>query len=204
MAVALMVSACALTIGGGQRTTETRPAEPFTKIRVGAGIGVALTIGPASPIVISAQSDIVSRVTTTLEGDTLVIDIEGAIITEAITVTLATPTLESIELSGGAHLDLGAIQTASLAISLSGGSRIALTAPGTVGALDLEVSGGARADLADLSVEAANVDLSGGANATINASDAVNGSVSGGAHLTVKGDATLDVESSGGGSVSKG
>src|SRR4029079_13161503 len=184
---------------------------------VGAGIGVAVTIGPASPIVISAQSDVVSRVTTTGEVDTLVVDIDGAVITEAIDVTVATPTLDGIELSGGAHLDLRAIQGASLAVSVSGGSRIALTAPGTVGALDLEVSGGARADLADLSVEAANVDLSGGANApvhasdlsrvanaTSNASDAVNGTVSGGAHLTVKGDATLDVESSGGGSVSKG
>src|SRR3954447_24432587 len=204
MAIVISVAACGLAIGGGQPTTETRPAASFTKLSVGGGIGVTVTIGPSSPMVVSGPSDVVAKVETTDQGDTLVIQLQGAIVSDAISVTVSTPALDAVEVGSGSHVDLGAIAGADFAVDASGGARISLTAPGTIGALDLAVSGGARADLDGLAVEAATVDLSGGANATISASDSVNGEVSGGAHLTIKGDAVVDVETSGGGSVSQG
>ena len=161
-----------------------------------------VTIGPAAPIQVTAQADVLPVVTTTVSEGTLQIGLSEAVLGAGeIDVVVVTPTLDGADLSGGSHLDLGAIDLGELGITLSGGSRIGTAAPGTVGSLDLEASGGSRADLGALTAEVVNVDASGGSNVTIAATDAVNGSASGGAHVTVTGDAAVDVESSGGASV---
>ena len=199
----LLVSACGVvpSTGTGTRQTESREMPTFSQIEVSAGIGVTVTIGPAAPIQVTAQADVLPLVTTTVSGDVLQIALSRAVLTDAIDVVVVTPTLDGISLSGGSHLDVGPLQVGALGVTLSGGSRVGALAPGTVGSLDLEASGGSRADLAALTAEVANVEASGGSTVAITATDAVNGSASGGSHVSVKGEATVDVEATGGASV---
>ena len=136
-----------------------------------------------------------------MEGSTL--SIHGTELyntTEPVLVTIVTPALNGIDLSGGSQGTAPGLTGDQLAVGLSGGAG--LTASGSVTALTLNVSGGARADLGGLAAETVAVNASGGANARVSASIAVTGSASGGSHVTVVGGATVQVETSGGASVS--
>jgi hypothetical protein len=173
----------------------------FSNVEAGGAINVAISIGPTTSVEIRAQPNILPIIATDVEGGTLNIHAsERYNTTEPVLVTIVTPTLTGIDLSGGSQGTADGLTGDQLAISLSGGAG--LTASGSVASLTLNVSGGARADLGALAAQTVAVNLSGGANARVSASTAVTGSASGGAHVTVVGGATVQVNTSGGASVS--
>ena len=90
--------------GQGPVTTETRDARPFTRLEVGAGIQVDLTIGPAGPLRVSAQANVLRAVETSVSGDTLRIAAnQDFTTTEPVTVTVTAPVLDAASLTGGAQ-----------------------------------------------------------------------------------------------------
>jgi len=160
-------------------------------------------IGPAEPIVVEAQENLLPLIRTELVGATLTIDGKEAFTsTQPIQVTVVVPTLVGVTLSGGSQATIDGLAADSLAVSISGGS--AVTATGSADALELSASGGSRANLENLSTRTATIDVSGGSVANVRVSDLATGSASGGARVTVFGGANLDVETSGGAEVAHG
>jgi hypothetical protein len=191
------------TRGEGDVKPETRQVAAFTKVESGAGIGVTIRIGPAEPIVVEAQENLLPIITTEVVGGTLQIGSkEGFTSSQPVHVTAVVPTLDGLTLSGGSQATIEGLAAQGLTIELSGGS--AVTATGSATDLDLTASGGSRANLEGLSTKTVVVDASGGSVANVLASDSVSGSASGGSRVTVFGAATLDVESTGGSAVSHG
>jgi hypothetical protein len=191
------------TRGEGDLKSESRQVAAFTKVEAGAGIGVTIRIGPAEPVVIEAQENLLPIITTEVAGGTLRIgSSEGFTSSQPVHVTAVVPTLDGLTLSGGSQATIDGLAATALSIELSGGS--AVTATGSASDLDLTVSGGSRANLESLSTKTIAVDATGGSVANVLASDSVSGSASGGSHVTVFGDATLNVESNGGSEVSHG
>jgi Putative auto-transporter adhesin, head GIN domain len=200
-----MAAACVPfgTRGEGDVKPETRQLPAFTKVESGAGIGVTIRIGPAEPIVVEAQENLLPIITTEVVGGTLRIGSkEGFTSSQPVHVTAVVPSLDGLTLSGGSQATIEGLAAQGLTIELSGGS--AVTATGSASDLDLTASGGSRANLENLSTKTVAVDASGGSVANVLASDSVSGSASGGSRVTVFGDATLDVESTGGSAVSHG
>jgi hypothetical protein len=186
--------------GTGPVTSETRAVGPFTTIEAGAGIQVQVSIGSPVRLEVSAQSNVLPVIATTVSGDTLTIDAsEDFPTSEPVTVTVTAPALDGISLSGGAQARLDGVAADELALTVKGGAR--LTVVGSSGKVTLTADGGSTADLRELVARTVAVSLAGGATATVSASDAVNGSASGGARLTVIGGADLDVAESGGAAV---
>ena len=203
--VVTRVAGCGVfgTRGVGDTTTETRPIGEFTSIDVSAGIGVTVRIGPAEPLVVEAQANLLPIIRTEVVGATLTIDgKEGFTTTQAVHVTVVVPALVGVALSGGSQATIDGLAAVSLSVTLSGGS--AVTATGSVDALETSASGGSRANLENLSTRTATFEASGGSVANLRVSDLATGSASGGSQVTVFGDATLDVETSGGAEVSHG
>lgn len=189
--------------GEGPVVTEQREARPFTRLEAGSGIRVVLVIGPAGPLEVAAQANILDAIATDVTGDTLHVEAtDDFTISAPVTVTVTTPELVGLDLSGGAEAQLGGLEDANLDISLRGGGR--LTASGTAGDITLSLDGGSKADLAELAASRINVVLAGGAEATVYARDLVEGSASGGAHLLVQGDPSIRVTTSGGAEVTAG
>jgi hypothetical protein len=202
IAVAVGLNGCVGTSGQGAVTTEMRQAQPFSNVEVGNGIGLTLRIGDAKPLEVRAQKNILPLIATEVKDGTLKIhSTTGYTTSQGVQVTVVTPTLEEIALSGGSKGTIEGLTAESLAISMSGGSG--LTANGSVGVASLSLSGGSRGDLETVTAREVTVDVSGGSNVTITASDEVNGTASGGSHLTVIGDAQLNVEASGGAEVTQ-
>jgi putative autotransporter adhesin-like protein len=186
--------------GEGPVTSESRQVMGFTRISVSAGIGVTVRIGPAEPIEVRAQSNLLPLIATDVKDGILRIhSTEAFRATERIEIVIVTPTFDGASMSGGSTARLNGLAGDRLAFDLSGGSVV--TATGGTTAVTLNASGGSRASLHDLSAKTIKVDLSGGSNATLHASDLVEGSASGGSRATVRGDARLSVASTGGSAV---
>jgi hypothetical protein len=191
------------TRGEGDLKSETRQVAAFTSVEAGAGIGVTIRIGPAEPVVVEAQENLLPIITTEVAAGTLHIGSnEGFTSSQPVHVTAVVPSLDGLTLSGGSQATVEGLAAQGLTIELSGGS--AATVTGSANDLGLTASGGSRANLESLSTKTVAVDASGGSVANVLASDSVSGSATGGSHVTVFGDATLSVESSGGAEVSHG
>ncbi len=199
----LAASGCAAltgVAGSGAITTESRDVGAFTRVSAGYDIDASIRLGPAAPIDVTADANLLPLVVTRVKGDTLEITaIQDFTSDEPVEVEIVMPTLAGVGLSGSSSGTASGLDADALDVNLSGGTDF--TADGSAGTVNLGMSGGSRADLDDLSAGSVAVDVSGGATATIRASDSVRGSVSGGARVTVRGGAPMDVSTSGGAQV---
>ena len=74
VAVVAVSAGCFGTRGVGGVTSETRQIGEFTSIDASAGIGVTVRIGPAEPLVVEAQENLLPIIRTEVDGATLKID----------------------------------------------------------------------------------------------------------------------------------
>jgi hypothetical protein len=186
--------------GSGEVKSETRQASAFSRIDVTAGIGVTVRIGSAQTLEVRAQENILPLIATDVQGATLRIhSTQGYTTSEGVHVTIVTPALAGISMSGGSQGQIAGIAADDLEIELSGGSG--LTASGTARTVTAKASGGSRGTLSDLSATTVTVVMTGGSTAIVRASEEVRGSASGGSRVTVVGAAKLNVQASGGSDV---
>jgi hypothetical protein len=205
-ALALAGSGCTVTnfsgtIGEGPLVSEQRTVGAFSGVESGGGVHVTVRVGSPQLVTVRAQENILPIIETSVSGGTLHIGGRSSYSTSrGVEVNIVTPSLEAIELSGGAVGTVTAVATERFTATVSGGAE--LRATGAVTSVSLEASGGGRAYLGGLTATTAQVDVSGGAHGEVLASDRVSGSASGGGSLSVRGGAQVDVDVSGGASVS--
>lgn len=200
LALPMLLAGCIQ--GQGPVTTESREIRPFTRLEVGSGIQVALAIGPAGPVIVSAQANVLRAVATTVEGATLkVTATDDFTVSEPVTVTVTVPSLEGVSTSGGAHATIRGVEATRLGLEVMGGSQVVIA--GSAGAIALRADGGSAVDLGGLTAGTVELDIAGGTTATVKATDTVRGFASGGAHLAVLGDPVVDVRATGGAEVTR-
>ncbi|MGD2061475.1 MAG: DUF2807 domain-containing protein, partial [Acidimicrobiia bacterium] len=175
----LLSSLAGCASGSGTIVSEARDVGDFNGVDVSGGIHVVITVDPES-----TRSQVTSIYDDNLQGKVRTEVVDGTLMVEAnanIDVTetdrhveVAVASLETLLVSGGAHVD-GA---------------------GSASVLAVEVDGGAEVDLASLVVQNMDVSASAGAKVDVRVETAISGDVSSGAELTVLGDPpnrTLDV-----------
>jgi len=203
LAFAAVATGCTGANGDGGNIAETRPVGAFQRIETTYGIDVVVHIGPAQPIEVRAQANILPLVTTAVAGGTLHIAASqelNALV--AVTVVITTPDIDGIALSGGADGTVTGFAGDQLDVAMSGGGD--LTVEGTAEQVSVDASGGSEAHLSKLAIRTLDVELSGGSGVEARVSNEVRGSASGGAHVTINGDARLSVQTSGGAQVGRG
>jgi hypothetical protein len=183
LAVAFVLGGCA-PIGSGNIVTESRDVDSFESVEVEAGIQVDLIVDPTATgrVDVVYDDNLQDRVAVSVEEGVLRISANGNLSTigEGRAVTVVTPGLVGLTMSGGSQVD----------------------ADGALDDLDLDVSGGSAADLDDLVVANLVVDISGGSSARVHASASVAGDVGSGSSLAIHGDPTVnDVVASAGAKV---
>ncbi len=187
--------------GEGPVTSETRQIASFSRIDVTGGIGVTVRIGPAKPIEVRAQSNLLPIIATEVQAGTLRIHGTQAFrATERIEIVIQTPTLEGASMGGGSNAQVDGLAGDLLSLNLSGGSVV--TATGSASTIDLDASGGSRASLHDLAAKTVVLKLTGGSIATLQASESVTGSAAGGSRASVRGGGTTTIQATGGSTVS--
>jgi hypothetical protein len=189
------------TRGEGAVKAESRQATAFTHIEVSSGVAVVVRIGPAEPYVVRAQENLLGLIATEVKGSTLHIhSTKSYTTTEVVEVSVVTPQLDGIAMSGGSHGQVYGLAAERLDLDLSGGTLI--TAAGSAESVALDAGGGSRAQLGDLAARNIRIDLSGGSTVTVRASNEVTGSASGDAKATILGGARINVSTTSGAHVS--
>jgi hypothetical protein len=192
-------------VGSGTPTSEQRDVGSFDAVRL-EGVGdVEISIGDERSLTIETDDNLVDRVETSVRAGTLVIGIEDGITIaprSGLTITVTTPDLTLVEITGAGTVSVGPIATDSLAVDVlgAGSVRVDDLAADTLtvtlgGAGNIEVAGDVDREVVDLS-GVGNYD--GG---DLRALD-VQVTADGAGNVEVWAVETLDVSASGVGSVS--
>lgn len=147
----LIFSSCDKSVfpvkGNGDVTTETRTFTNFDAVANEGQFDVYIIQDDESSVKIEAESNLIGRIRTRMNGSTLEIDSKDNLKpSRPMKLFIHTPYVNGISLSGSGIIDLGTIVTDELSVSLSGSGEIY----GNVEAanIGLNISGSGTADLA--------------------------------------------------------
>jgi len=202
LALAGLAGATFLTTGAGafvvfgdrgDKTTESRDVEAFTKVRIKGGFELELVAGKEQSVTIEGYERDLERVDTYVRRDTLTIDNADddddndiEIDTDGVKVTITVPTLEEFEVLGAVDADLKGIDSESFVFELKGAGSVDIS--GECGSLELEIKGAGEVDAEDLECRDVEVSVKGVGEADVYASESVDADVSGIGSITVYGD----------------
>jgi hypothetical protein len=173
-------------VGSGVTATEERALAPFSAIDLSGESALTVRVGGPQSVVVSADDNLVERVTTTVEGGTLVVDTEGSFrTTSPMSITVVVPSLEELGLSGSGAVDAEGVRGEQLVVLLSGDGLV--HAAGRVGTLDVTLSGTGDADLAGLVAADVRAELGGTGRIEVHASRTLDASITGTGTITYRG-----------------
>jgi Putative auto-transporter adhesin, head GIN domain len=202
--VALLVTACSVTRGSGQLTTESRPVSGFTKVELSGTGELTIEKTGTESLTISAEDNILPRLTSEVSGDTLILGTKRnatIVTTKPITYALTVKDLTGLALSGSGSIRISNLTTTALSIKISGSGRI--TANGTANDQDLEISGSGRYQADGLTSKTVKARISGSGAASVAATDVLDVEISGSGSLTYSGNPQVTQEISGSGKLIK-
>ena len=173
------------------RASENRDVSGFTKIQVRGAIDLELTAGKEFSVHIESRANRLADVTTEIDGDTLVIDMDDKgrrnfWNNTNVEVTITMPELKELEVLGAVDGELHDIKSDDLSIDIRGAAEVDIE--GTCGTLTLDVRGAGDIDADDLKCENVEVDVKGAGSATVFASQSIDANVAGVASISVYGD----------------
>lgn len=223
--IVLVLSSC--TVGSRRVVTEDVEVSNFDQIDFGAFGELTITQGDRESLTIEAESNVMSRIRTSVSGGTLYIEMKtggfpwvGSVVpTKPVRYDLTVKELNSLDLSGAGSVYAGAIDTTRLNLDISGAGQVVIRslAAGTLevehsGAGKIELAGQARRqeihltgvgeyDAADLESESVEIDLTGVGKATVWATEALDVQLSGVGDVRYYGDPRVTQNVSGIGQV---
>jgi uncharacterized protein (AIM24 family) len=169
--------------GNGEKTTQQRPVSGFTSLRVGGPIEVIVHEGPPHAVAVTIDSNLHGRVETRVEGDVLVIEVNGpiryegegrvhvalprlagvAVPLQGLVVVNAAQSAREVTLSVGGEAELAWAGGAGR-IALANSGVGAVTMSGTCARLSVALAGKGDVRAKDLSARDAEVTLTGAGN----------------------------------------
>ena len=232
--VVIVVAAAWLGLGfalgraSGPVVTEEREVAGFSKVEVSGEGTLVVTIGDVSGLRIEGHENVVEKIDTSVNDDTLHIgqrwnwfqfgpfrdageiiyylttpDLVGIELSGAIDVrgeSLLEGEEFTIECSGSSVIDLD-LEVGGLRVSTSGSSDV--TVRGTADTTEYDTSGSTNIRARDLVSRTATVDCSGSSNIEVNVSEQLTVHASGSSNVSYLGDPALDTDISGSGEVQK-
>lgn len=200
----IALSGCTIymTTGSGTLVQEDRPVSNVESVEFTSVGQLTIMQGDSESLVVEAEDNIISHITTEMNGTTLVIGFDEGVDnmitpTRMISYTLTVTDLNDIELSGAGNIsmdeltadhvtiqlsgagniDIDALTADSISVSLPGAGNISIN--GTVGEEQLELSGFGNFNANDLQATVSNVNVSGAGNASVWVTDTLNVDISG-------------------------
>jgi len=141
--------------------TETRRVDSFTRVAISSTIEADIKIGSPASVVIEANPDYMKRISTSVSGGTLTVELTGSGNTYSrVKAHIVVPSLDSISADGASTFFATGLASGDFAVNISGASHGAIG--GKVGALKAHLDGSSRlegigsASSCDLTVEAAS------------------------------------------------
>ncbi len=165
--------------GSGRLKSETRPIGNFHAVNAGSCVHVQLEVGPEPSFKIEAEDNLLSRIKSEVRSDgTLKIWSRGINPSKEIRITLTTPKIDALDISGASEMAAKGVSASKLALNCSGASRLDLY--GTGDNVSVDFSGASQAHLFGIHAKTLSGEINGASNLTAEgAIDAINLTVSG-------------------------
>ncbi|MGL4175484.1 MAG: head GIN domain-containing protein [Dermatophilaceae bacterium] len=211
-AVGLALAGCSGTesgsddqvVGSGTTASDSRTVGGFTKVQAEGAVDLVVTTGPLAQAEIEADDNILELVSTTVEGDTLVVTTTKSYSTRnPVTVTAQVPKLTGGTTSGSGDLRLTVSDAATVDVATSGSGDIVVD--GTAGSAVLTTEGSGNVDASGLDADeikagtAGSGDIEVGSPAALDATSAGSGDI-----VYAQRPATLTENASGSGEIGPG
>jgi hypothetical protein len=195
--------------GGGPVVTASGPSKAQArelpsyvgiKLEAPAELSYAAGSSPAR-LVVSAPENILPLLKTTVEGEHLVIRIEGCVpLDEPIKINAGGAPLSSLRVSGSGLINATSLSGKALRVKVSGTGKV--FGSGQLGAVSVDVSGSGDVDLSEVKAAELDVSVSGSGSVHAHASESARVDVSGSGSVRIAGKpAQRDVDRSGSGQV---
>lgn len=188
----------------GQRVAETRKVPQFDRI-VLSGIGsVTLVQGPVEKVIVEADSDIIAKVITEVNGDELSLELRSTMMSfkseySKLNYTVYLKTIHGISISGVGSMKCKDLRTGSLSVRISGSGEISISDL-RCDDLDVRISGAGECELAgEIQNQTVTISGSGDYHADRLRSNTAQISISGAGNAVLQVEETMDVTISGSG-----
>lgn len=189
--------------GSGNIVTEKREVSGFKSVDVGGVFQVEIVAQKEFGVEVEADDNLIEFIQTNVDGDTLRIESDKRLKSGSpIKIRISAPNIDGLQVSGAAKVTAANLNSQSLKIESSGGSKVTVAGQSTK--LWIEASGGARVNAGELIAIDGHIEGSGGSNVDVNVTGDLNSDVSGGARVIYNGTpANIVTNKSGGARVSQ-
>lgn len=205
----VLLSACGIpyinvTRGSGVVTTQTRDVSGFDSVQVDGAGEIFIIQGEEESLQIQAEDNIIDRLTSEVQGNTLVLGYRDSawrnsiIPTKRITYTLTIDDLSEITINGAADLEMDSLETGTFALTINGAGQVSIdqflaeslnvkiagttnmNISGQVSQQFVSIEGAGNYKAGDLQTNATSIEINGLGSATVWASETLNISIDGG------------------------
>jgi Putative auto-transporter adhesin, head GIN domain len=150
----------------------------FSRLDLAGSTNVTVVAGGRQSVVVRADSNLISHVTTHVVAGTLVIGTTGNFTTRSpMNVQVSVPSLTAVTLSGSGEISVSKIEAARLTVTLPGSG--VLYASGTATRLDVTLGGSGLAQLSNLIARDAHAAVTGSGLIRVTATAKLKATVSG-------------------------
>jgi hypothetical protein len=228
--MSLAITACRLPIvnvvgGSGVMATESRDVHGFDAVRLDGAGTLKITQGETESLTIEAEDNILPKLKSNVQGDTLILGHQdnfwrnALIPTREITYTLTVIDLTALTFNGAGNLDMGDLETNSLKVEINGAGQVKIDDL-TADSLSVRISGTGNVDIGgevteqsitidgagnvkagDLQTTSTSVNFNGVANATVWATESLDVSINGGGSLNYYGSPSVSQYINGAGNI---
>lgn len=146
--------------GTGVDKSEARQPGKFSGIDLRAPVDVTFSTGPSTAVTVSGPADLLPLVLTTVKDNVLTIELKDPLnLTKPVTVTITSPSLLAVSLSGSGSLNASGISGDSLNLEVSGSGSI--VASGQVNMVNASIKGSGGVDVRSVHAKALNASIKG-------------------------------------------
>jgi Putative auto-transporter adhesin, head GIN domain len=164
--------------GSGVAATQTRTVARFSSLDLAGSNDITVVLGLRQSVVVHADSNLISHVTTKVIAGTLVIANTGSFTTRIpMNVEVGAPSLTALNLSGSGRLSVTGINANRLTVTVSGSGL--LNAAGTATRLDVTLSGDGMAQLNQLTASEVHAVVTGSGLIQVTATKSLDAAVPG-------------------------
>lgn len=163
--------------GSGVAATESRDLPPFTGVDLVGSNTVTVRLGTPQSVVVRADDNLISTVTTTVESGTLRIGARDSFSTQhPMSVSVTVPSLRSVTLSGSGSITVH-VSGRKLAVSVPGSGTV--RASGRVVQVKATLGGSGNLELQDLVARQAAARIDGSGQIRVHATRSLVAAISG-------------------------
>ena len=190
--------------GSGVAATSIRALPNFSGIDLAGSNNVTVVAGARQSVVVHADSNLLSHVTTQVKAGTLIIgDIGSFNAKSPVYVEVSVPSLAALDLSGSGNITVTGIRASRLTVTLPGSGDI--SASGSVARLNVSIAGSGDAQFSGLIARNVDAAVSGSGAIFVTATQSLDAKVPGSGAVLYSGNpAQVTTSITGSGAVTPG